>query len=500
MWLSRKSINNNSFGVLRSLQQKACRRGDVKLAIQSSLEILDSGYPHPSLQYLKTICVEDKFPQGQCLIGDILKEEKTIRKVSKKEASEKIALMAKRVASLSSDRHVAWLCKVALYNASHDIETPIPEVQMASDIENVLLRIPRRKERATPCDIHEEEGFKLIKSKLGTLDVNEQVLWDQFETLWKKSPKMTCRLYLYTIVANRFWGKPKPTNKTSIIAKEITRKAFKIPDYAMDKHTSEGKKRKRAMSHFLEVGAHIENPSDGYEKRLPIQKMAKVIYLTEEKKFGTANAKSHNSRARAREGFNVFKKMKGEKVLNLKRTQLPCGNKPTSWIVTTSSGDYFVKGPVDPKKVEFQIYVDKEKEQYGLRKMGIELIQEGKMHYLCAPAFKGSNVNPSLFYSKKAMWNIAKVLIFRFAYNISDTNLRNVMISDKSEVLSVDEMTGNRSKSKQKDVVSMLFSNGKLPRKTWRASLEQTIQKRRSDFIAECKKYGDRTKELVKCM
>ena len=84
MWLSRKSINNNSFGVLRSLQQKACRRGDVKLAIQSSLEILDSGYPHPSLHYLKTICVEDKLPQGQYLVGDILREEKGIRRVSKK--------------------------------------------------------------------------------------------------------------------------------------------------------------------------------------------------------------------------------------------------------------------------------------------------------------------------------------------------------------------------------------------------------------------------------
>lgn len=501
MWLSRKSNNNNSFGLLRSLQQKACRRGDVNLAIQASLEILDSGYPHPSLQYLKTVCVEDKFPQGQYLIGEILKEEKNIRKVSQEEASEKIAYWAKRVASLSSDRHVAWLCKVALYNASHDIKGNMPEVETATDIEKILLRIRRRKEKPTPCDMDEEEGFDIIKSKLGGfLHTEENVLWKQFKDLWKKSPNMTCRLYLYTIVANRFYSLPSSVGEVKISPKEIKRRPFKVPDYAMDKHTSEGKKRKRGMNHFLEVGAHIENPSKGYEKRSNIQKMAKVIYLTEAKKFGTANAKSNKSRARAREEFKTFKKIKGQKVLNLKKTQLPCGNKPTSWIVTTSTGDYFVKGPVKPEKVQFQIDVDKEKEKYGIKKMDMELIQEGKFHYLCAPAFNGSNVNPSECYSKKIMWNITKVLIFRYAFNISDTNLRNIMVSGKSEVLSVDEMTGNRSKSKQNDIVSMLFSNGKIPRKMWSMSLKQTIQQHRSDFIAECKKYGKRTAELIKCI
>ena len=129
--------------------------------------------------------------------------------------------------------------------------------------------------------------------------------------------------------------------------------------------------------------------------------------------------------------------------------------------------------------------------------MGIELIQEGKKHYLCAPAFQGSNVNPHKEYSDKALWNIAKVLIFRFAYNISDTNLRNVMISDTSEVLSVDEMTGNRKRKGVSTVVPMLFSNGKVPRKAWRVQLEKAIQDHRDDFIVECKKYGDRTKELL---
>ena len=58
--------------------------------------------------------------------------------------------MAKRVASLPSDRHVAWLCKVALYNASHNISSCVPEVELASDVEKILLRIRRGKEKPTP--------------------------------------------------------------------------------------------------------------------------------------------------------------------------------------------------------------------------------------------------------------------------------------------------------------------------------------------------------------
>lgn len=494
MWLSRKSVNNNTFGVLRSTQQKACRRGNTQLAIQTSLEISDSGYPHPSIQYLKTVCVEDKFPQGQQFIRDILMAEQDIKKVDKDVASERVALWAKKVASLPSDRHVAWLCKVALHHATHDIPSDIAEVAMATNIEKILLRVPRRKERPTPNDITEREGFERIQMIIGSLRTNEMTLWQQFKDLWKKSPKLTCRLYLYTIVANRFHAS-SPAKEVTITSEDMVRKPFQIPDYAMDKHTSAGKKRKRGLAHFLNIGAYIENPSKGYDKRQKIQNMAKLIYMEEEEKYGTPNARSNNSRVRARAGFNTFSMLRGESVLEMKLTQKPCGNKPCSWIVSTSSGKYFVKGPVNPSSVQFQIDIDKKKEAYGIKPMNIELIREGNLHYLCAPAFSGSNVSPAMFYSKIDMWNILKVLIFRHAFNVSDTNLRNVMVCN-GEALSVDEMSGQRV-CDNSTLMTMLFSKGKVPRKMWRIQMEKFIGEHKDEFIQECKKYGDATAKLI---
>ena len=500
MWLSRKSVNNNTFGLLRSTQQKACRRGDTNLAIQTSLEILDSGYPHPSIQYLKTICVEDKFPQGQQMIGDILMAEKDIKKVDKEVASERVALWAKKVASLPSDRHVAWLCKVALHNATKGIESDIPEVAMATNIEKILLRVPRRKERPTPNDITEREGFDRIQMIIGRLRNNEMTLWYQFKEMWKKSPKLTCRLYLYTIVANRFHDST-PASAVTITSEDMVRKPFEIPDYAMDKHTSAGKKRKRGLHHFLNVGAYIENPSEGYDKRQKIQEMAKVIYMEEEEKFGTANAKSNNSRARARSAFNTLRTLNDEEVLEMKLTQKPCGNKPCSWIVTTSSGDYFVKGPLDPIGAQFQIDIDKEKEQYGITPMNIELIQEGNLHYLYAPAFKGMIVrhNFHCFCTDGYMKNLVQVLIFRHAFNISDTHFRNMLASRTGcQVLSVDEMTNQRTPPKDNTLMSLLFS--KLPHKGWRTTVESYVEKHREEFIQECEKYGDATAKLIQAV
>lgn len=493
MWLSRKSVNNNTFGLLRSTQQKACRRGDIDLAIQSSLEIADSGYPHPSIQYLKTVCVEDKFPQGQQYIRDILNAEKDIKKLSKEVASKRVALWAKRVASLPSDRHATWLSKVAMYNATNDIQSDIPEVAMATKVEQILLRVPRRKERATPMDINEREGFEQIQKIIGTLKNNENTLWNQFKDLWKKSPKLTCRLYLHTIVANRFHSST-PVKHVTIT--EVERKPFEIPDYAMDKHTSVGIKRKRGLTHFLSVGAHIENPSEGYESRQNIRNMAKLIYMEEEEKFGSTNAKSNNMRARARSKFNVLIRLKGLRVLCMERTQKPCGNKPSSWIVSTEHGTFFVKGPLDPKTAEFQIEIDRKKEKYGIRPMNIELIQEGNLYYLCAPYFLGYQPK---FIPETIMKDVIKVLIFRHAFNISDTHFRNILVSTPCTglwgVLSVDEMTNKRTPPKDNTLMSLLFS--KIPAKMCRLQLEKYIEEHRDEFIKECEKYGDKTTKLI---
>ena len=54
-----------------------------------------------------------------------------------------------------------------------------------------------------------------------------------------------------------------------------------------------------------------------------------------------------------------------------------------------------------------------------------------------------------------------RILIFRYAHNISDMNLRNIMVNGAGDVLSVDEMSGNRSQPRKvTSIMDYLFSTG----------------------------------------
>ena len=51
-----------------------------------------------------------------------------------------------------------------------------------------------------------------------------------------------------------------------------------------------------------------------------------------------------------------------------------------------------------------------------------------------------------MYDSETGRYNLLSTkLIFRYAHNISDMNLRNIMVNGAGDVLSVDEMSGNRS-------------------------------------------------------
>lgn len=494
MWRTKKSSNGHSMGVLRSWQQKACRRGLVDHAMQVSLEIVDSGFPWPALQYLKTICVEDKFPAGQHLLRDILGVEKEIKTLSYVDASKTVAFWAKNVALLPSDRHCCWLAKVAMYNASTGVKPQSPEIELAVEVESILLKIRRKREEPTAEDIDEKVGFAKIKEILERTVVfteQDKCLWDLFTKQWKTLEKLTCRLFLYTIVANRFHKSNKITHEVlcAIYEEDLNRKNLQIPDFVYDKHTLEGKKRKRGLSHFLSVGAHIENPAEGIEKRQYVEAIAKDIYMLEEKRYGTQNAKSNNCRERARRKFMRFFYIKNKKVLQTKLCQKPCGRKPKTYIVTVEGGEkYFVKGPLKKEKVEFQLFVDKEKPKYGLKCM--DICYEDEIQCLIAPAFEGKNVLPGIFAPRIVYINIFKALLFRYVYNISDTNLRNIMVNVKGCVLSVDEMTGNRVEPKDmNDLMKLLFSKNKIPRKAWTKCFLNVIVDNKEECLRECEKY-----------
>lgn len=492
MWLKRKSNKGRSFGILRSLQQKAARRCDVKLCTLASLEIAQSGCPKAALSYLKTVCIEDKYPEGQSLLPLIQMDEKEFgkRKHTDEWKVKKVAYWAGEVARSKSDRHAAWLANVALYHASYGLKSDVPEIKFATDIEKILLRIPRKKEKKTLQDIDQSWGFKEICEKL-KLTHADTCLWESFITEWKKEPKLTCRLYLYNMVANRFHlATVKMISPFQNFTPIGMNETFEIPDYAYDKHTFEGKQKGRGLEHFLTTGVKITNPSHMYETRENVRELSKKYYRAEEKAFGSKHANSRKGRQRARKKLNVFEKFKGKGVKSMKLTQTPCGTKPCSWIITLNNGTkYFVKGPVDEKKVQFQLKIDLEKEKYGLLKMDVKLWDVNGLKFLYAPAFDGRNINPHRFQSDKVLWNLAKVLIFRHAFKISDTNLRNVMEARKGfDVLSIDEMSGNGARGK-KTIIEQLFTKGKVPRKEWVKEFLPLIRDRYKQFIALCKQY-----------
>ncbi len=492
MWTNKKSIHGNVFGTVRQVQQCAARRGDAKTCVQASLEIADSGYPHLAISYLKTVCLEDKFPTGQMLIKHIDQMENKIKKMDFKEQEETVALLSKQVASLTSDRHVAWLAKVALYNVTHNLEGECLETQFATQIEKLVVRIARKNERPTPKDLEEKEGFDTIEQKLGKMNAHSKFLWKMFQNCWRTTGTVSSRLYLYTIVANKFHSCSKPV-EVKLEEKDLKREKWTIPDYALEEEEVDGKKRKRGMEHYLAETVKIENPSNGHKKRARIEKKARHIFENEEMKFGASDI---NDRLRARDTMNTLETLRGETVQKLQPMRTPYGNKPQSWIVTVESGKYFVKGPINLSENFFQALVDVEKVRYGLQTMNVQVAKEGDLFYYVCPLFDGKMVDTSEDYSEDTVWEIIKNLIFRHAYNISDTHLKNLLVNDKGKVLSVDEMYNNRAPAKANDVLSYLFSNGKTPSREFCLLMKQIIRKRKKQFEEECNKYGDKASKL----
>ena len=492
MWTNKKSIHNNLFGHLRQAQQCAARRGDLQTCIQASLEISDSGYPHLAVGYLKTICLEDKFPTGQMLVKHIDQTENKIKKMDFKEQEETVALLSKQVASLTSDRHVSWLAKVALHNVTHNLEGECVETKFATQIEKIIVCMARKTERPTPKDLTEAEGFEMIQQKLGKMNSHAKYLWKSFTYAWKNTGTIASRLFLYTLVANQFHNCSKAV-EVKLEDSDVKRVKLELPNYVLDEEEVDGKKRKRGMEHYLSETVKIENPSAGRKKRVRVENKARKIFKNEEWKFGASDI---NDRLRARDTMNTLETLRGEKVQKLQPMRAPYGNKPQSWIVTVESGKYFVKGPINESENFFQALIDVEKVRYGLQTMNVQVAQEGDLFYYVCPLFDGKMVDTSHDYSEDTLWEIVKTLIFRHAYNVSDTHLRNILVNDKGKVLSVDEMYNNRAPAKANDVLSFLFSNGKTPNRDFCSMLKQVIKKRRKQFDEECEKYGEKTEQL----
>ena len=507
MWGIKESIYKRQFNALRSAQQKYARRCNWEKMMQVSLEMAASGCSRAAYDYLSTLMVEDKFPAGAELLHNHQYVLKQWKKMSPTSQMNEIAQMCYNITHTKSDRHPAYLARVAMKMVADEmngkestIQHDQEELQVAKEVEKVILRLPKKNELPTPEDFQYTKGIsKLYGLIFTTLPANRTnlLLFNYFKDNWIKQAKSTARLYIYNLVGRMFHKHGGKYEFPVVNAPPL--KMIELDDYVYDKHTVEGKKRKRGLQHFLEVGAKIENPSEGILTRGGIKRKAEKIYLESEKDYGTRNANSRFERKRLRATFNDLKSIKGEKIDGIVACQKPCGSKPkTQYVHTTAGNTYFVKGPYkDTCAIEFQYELDDRKDDYGIMKMNINIVKEGDLYYLMCPKKEGfENMSSSKLYNDAVLWNLIKVLIFRSAFNVSDTNLRNVMYNaETNEVLSVDEMTPNRMKPRGQRLVDHLFN--KPPKKMFCDMIMGVVERKREEFIEEVKKYGTKTRHLI---
>ena len=161
--------------------------------------------------------------------------------------------------------------------------------------------------------------------------------------------------------------------------------------------------------------------------------------------------------------------------------QKPCGGKPaTMWFKVEDGTQYSIKGPyLGLDKIRFQADIDAKKKH--IKRMDIAMHNINMLYYLIAPRAIGFvNFNPGKFYNDKILKNLFQVLEFRKKFNISDTNLRNVMVNmETNEVLSVDEMTPNRVKPKLKRDEDDFYREllNKLPRKSFLLQMKDLVRR-----------------------
>ena len=540
MFSKLKSTYGRPFGVLRSAQQKTARRCEKELMTAFSLEIartnttrngeVTGDYSKAAISYMLTILMEDKFNGGMLLIRKLHGIVDAWGKFDKQQRELKIVQMCADICATKSDRHSAYLARVALYLVQHDERKPENEEELlAKEVETIISRLPKKSEMPTGNDYKVyQKDFPSYKNKqVGSWDGMDQLydllftkrdgrkcleatalhlfVFNQFKYNWFRSKKSTLRLYIYTLVGTVFYG--DVSGKPMYVPTPIPElKPLEIPDYCYDKHTKskktwndEGDQKKRGMKHFLVVGAHVKNVALRFDERRRIKKKAEGIYLDYEKKWGTKHANSRHVRKRIRERYNELTTLHGEKVVKYEYCQVPCGGKPRTMYVSTEEGNlYFVKGPYrDTDPLAFQVELDGKKKEYDILPMDVTIQKENNLYYLVAPV-KANFVNVSLdkTYNEEILWNLTKVLIMRAVFNVSDTNLRNVMINPlTNEVLSVDEMSNKRTAPRGDRLVDYLFN--KPPRKSFCEQLMTVIDARKEEYDAEVRRYNGNNSFLL---
>jgi hypothetical protein len=243
-------------------------------------------------------------------------------------------------------------------------------------------------------------------------------------------------------------------------------KRYTLPAYASDMHTGKfSKTSEEGMNNFLFEGLKLR------EERHFVPEKWKDFYIAS--KLETVKKKSLKRKSASEESFpnkiskytpKTFSpplKVNGLQVKRYVLTQLPCGGKPTSWLVEDVEGNnWFVKNGAS--KPTFQLAVDSRKEDFGLVKSAFywddeESVLLGKDKGMGHPYSTKNHKGVTMLFDKErsahpAKWvdkftdkqieNILRIFAFRKVLGVSDSHLGNILVlPGTDDMLSVDEMT-----------------------------------------------------------
>lgn len=495
------------FNTLRSAAQTYIRRNEYDNLVQIALEIADSGHSRTAYQLLVKFAIEEKFPHGATHLPNMAEYLKMWNRLSLTQQKGEIVQMCYVLTQYPSDRYPLDIARVAMSIAKKP-ENPdaSAELRMARSIECALLTIRKDNEMATPNDFMSlGDGIHALRTLLGdfSADPVSVALFEHFERMFTKEARLECRPYLYNLMGRLFHTEKHVDVVPQYARTPPTPHALSMDERIVhDKNTTEGQRKKRGWKHFIAVTNETPMPS---EARTEIKRKADQIRLADERKHGTKASTPDCERKRIRETFNEITALKGQAVLSTILCQKPCAQKPrTQYMHLEGDQKVFLKGPFKTReKLEFQLDIDQKKPGFGLTPMKIEILEEKSLFYLCAKVeHPYVNMVAGKSYSDDVIWELIRILIFRYAFHITDSTLRNVMIwtreeegVSKSTLMSVDEMCRKSTPPREHGLMFQLFNVP--PRKDFIDQVLRVIQERKEAFAAEVAKYGDAAKALV---
>lgn len=280
------------FDEASSALQKAVRRGHGEEAIQWVLEMALSG-PLCRTNAWNRLLVMTFEDIGPACIGAFLHVHNAFTQAPDDDYI--LAAAAQYVASVKKTRVNDWACHI--FSELHGKEEADKVVVEMKEVKEVGRRFREALEKK---DISECLRLSTVlyftSHKLGKRNNAQKMVWDSFfgvigdndillKEMWKLANSSNWRwkdksrlIIAHTLVlyCNKVWPKMSADEvkraqlAPSAALKEKVDKLKKheglvgVPDYALDKHTAEGRKMGRGLPHFMEMASSLNNREDNW--------------------------------------------------------------------------------------------------------------------------------------------------------------------------------------------------------------------------------------------